>query len=241
MTLGFLFETKEATRAFLDLSRKLSLEFLRGVLRPDDRVFLVAMRPDTRLLLDETGSLETVESIFADLDRSVKAAPIWRSGWSYKILDDMALALERKLAKARGRKALLLLQAGWDWRSKIRPSDLVEKLQSADVIVYHIKIPNTVDKARFVSPVIAPLDLMFIRRHMSKICAQTGGAQFSEKDVASAFQTIEQELRSSYTLAFRPGRTVADGKFHQIGIRCRKPGFTVRHRSGYRDAGATSE
>ena len=201
----------------------MTLAFLREALRPDDRVFLLAIRPDTRLLLDETGSLDAVESVFADLQRSVQSAPLWRSGWAYKILEDMALAVEKRLAVHRGRKAILLIQAGWDWRSKVSRAGLIEKLQSANVIVYHLRIPNTIDKVRFVNPVIAPLDLLFIRRPMARICAETGGFQFSEKNFAQGFNTIQQELRSSYTIAFQPGRTAADGKFHRIAIRSRKP------------------
>jgi VWFA-related protein len=235
MTMGLLFETKEVTTAFLDVSRRLTLTFLRGTLRPADRVFLLGIRPDSRLLLDETGSLEAVESVFGNLNRSVQAAPVWRSGWSYKILDDIALALERKLAKTHGRKAILLIQAGWDWRSKTRSTDVIEQLQSADVVVYHIKIPETIDKVRFVNPVILPMDLLFIRRPMPRICAETGGLQFKEKQFVEAFDRIEQELRSNYTIAFRPARTAPDGGFHRIAIRSRRAGTTVRHRPGYRD------
>jgi VWFA-related protein len=235
LTLGVLFEAKEVTAAFLETSRRLAVAFLRETLRPDDRVFLLAIRPDTRLLLDETGSVQSVESLFANLERSVQSAPVWRSGWSYKILDDMALAVERKLAASRGRKAILLIQAGWDWRSKTRSADLIEKLQSADAIVYHLKIPETLDKMRYVNPVIAPLDLLFIRRPMSRICAETGGRQFNDKKFAEAFRTIERELRSNYTIAFRPGRTDPDGNFHRIAIRTRQPDMRVRHRPGYRD------
>jgi VWFA-related protein len=235
LTLGLLLETKEVSGAFLEESRRLTLGFLRGALRPGDRVFLLAERPDTRLLLDETSSLEAVESVFVDLERKVQSAPIWRSGWSYKILDDMALALERKLALRSGRKAILLIQGGWDWRSKITRADLVEKLQTADVIVYHLKIPETINKVRFVSPIIGLQDVLFIRRPMARICAETGGFQFSEKSFAQGFRRIEEELRSSYTLAFEPVRATADEKFHRIAIRSRKPGLTVRHRPGYRD------
>lgn len=235
LTLGVMFETKEVTAAFLEESRRLTLAFLRGVMRPEDRVFLVAMRPDTRLLLDETGSEAVVESVFADLDRNVRAAPVWRSGFGYKVLDDIAMALERKLAKVRGRKAIVLIQAGWDWRSQTRITDLIEGLQRADVIVYHLRIPNTIDKVRYVNPVIGPLDLLFVRRPMSRICAQTGGYQFKESEFGGAFTTIEQELRSSYTVAFRPGRASPDGNLHRIAVRSLQPGLSVRHRPSYLD------
>ena len=235
LTLGVLFESKEPTKSFRETSRRLTAQFLRGALRPEDRVFLVAVRPDTRLLLDETGAIEEADAVFADLDRRVQAAPVWRSGWSYKILEDLSLAVDRKLASHSGRKAILLIQAGWDWRSKVKPPELIEKLQRADVVVYHLKIPNTIDKTRYVSPVIGPLDLIFIRRPLARICAETGGAQLDYKDAAESFRRIEEELRSSYTLAFRPGRAAADNGFHRISIRCRRPGLRVRHREGYRD------
>ena len=70
---------------------------------------------------------------------------------------------------------------------------------------------------------------------MSRICAETGGFQFNEKSFAQGFHMIEEELRSSYTIAFQPGRATADGKFHRIAIRSRKPDLTVRHRPGYRN------
>lgn len=70
---------------------------------------------------------------------------------------------------------------------------------------------------------------------MARICAETGGYQFKESEFGAAFKRIEQELRCSYTIAFRPGRAAPDGNVHRIAIRCRIPGFAVRDRPAYRD------
>src|SRR5262249_6475464 len=64
---------------------------------------------------------------------------------------------------------------------------------------------------------------------------ETGGRYiqpFSWNDLDDAFDSINNELRSQYTISFRP-TTPRDGKYHEIEIVSKAKGVKVRARRGY--------
>ena len=46
-------------------------------------------------------------------------------------------------------------------------------------------------------------------------------------------QRIAEELRTSYELGYYPSVATKDDTFHKIIVRVKKPGLTVRTRTGY--------
>lgn len=70
---------------------------------------------------------------------------------------------------------------------------------------------------------------------MERIARETGGADFDarSKSLADNFREIGDQLRSSYELAYHTTNPVADGTFHKISIRLKKPGLSVRAKTGY--------
>ena len=53
------------------------------------------------------------------------------------------------------------------------------------------------------------------------------------EDVAQGFQNIENELRSQYSLEYRPSKFRQDGSFRTIQLQSRDPRYVVRSRTGY--------
>jgi Ca-activated chloride channel family protein len=70
---------------------------------------------------------------------------------------------------------------------------------------------------------------------MARIARETGGADFDarEKNLASHFREIADDLRSSYELAYHPTNVADDKSFHKIVIRGKRPGLMVRAKTGY--------
>jgi Ca-activated chloride channel family protein len=70
---------------------------------------------------------------------------------------------------------------------------------------------------------------------MDRVARETGGAHFdAEKtDLRATFRQIGEELRMSYELAYPSTNPVKDGTFRKIVIRPKRPGLTVRTKTGY--------
>ena len=68
---------------------------------------------------------------------------------------------------------------------------------------------------------------------MNRMARDTGGRDFDAQktDMKQAFAEIEQELRSSYELAYHTPN--ADGTFHKLVVRARRPGILIRAKAGY--------
>jgi VWFA-related protein len=69
---------------------------------------------------------------------------------------------------------------------------------------------------------------------LGMLANETGG-QFVENtnDVFKAFPRLDEDLRSYYTLTYAPPRAEADGKFHKIEVKVKRPGLSAKTRSGY--------
>ncbi|MEZ5319514.1 MAG: VWA domain-containing protein [Vicinamibacterales bacterium] len=65
--------------------------------------------------------------------------------------------------------------------------------------------------------------------------AEVGGGGYFElrstMNLAATFTRVAEELRQQYLLAFTPG--ALDGRAHRLTVRVRRPGLTVRARTGY--------
>jgi VWFA-related protein len=72
---------------------------------------------------------------------------------------------------------------------------------------------------------------------MAKLAEETGGRAFfplNIGDVAHAFDTIQEELRSQYALSYRPADFTLDGRYRRIQISItRDKAVLVRARKGY--------
>jgi VWFA-related protein len=66
---------------------------------------------------------------------------------------------------------------------------------------------------------------------------QSGGVAFfpfKAEDLAQDFENIANELRSQYSVLYRPEPLVPDGQYHEVEIRLRVKGdLVVRARKGY--------
>ena len=63
----------------------------------------------------------------------------------------------------------------------------------------------------------------------------TGGlATFNTNNIALAFEGMAADFRNYYSLGYVPSHT-GDGRYHDIEVKVKRKGLTVRHRTGYRD------
>jgi VWFA-related protein len=60
-----------------------------------------------------------------------------------------------------------------------------------------------------------------------------GRAAVSSNDFSAAFEQLVKDQSAYYLLGYRPASEKVDGRFHKLSVKVRRPGLTVRARSGY--------
>jgi VWFA-related protein len=70
--------------------------------------------------------------------------------------------------------------------------------------------------------------------HVSEIALNTGGRAFiNQSNLEGAIDEIMGENGSFYLLAYSPDPYIRDGKFHDFTLKVRRPGVSLRARTGY--------
>jgi VWFA-related protein len=68
---------------------------------------------------------------------------------------------------------------------------------------------------------------------LQSLAENTGGKQFSNNQPASALREIVKNSSAFYLLGYASAKNPADGKFHKIAVKVKRPGVDVRSRTGY--------
>ena len=223
LTVGLVLDMSFSQRAFFKQHREDMRKFVKNVLRPGDRAFLMSfgVSDRIRLVTDLTSSAEElargVEALRPCIFRC--ASPIWSAVFT---------AARSKMKNVTGRKALLLLSDGLDTGGRTL-TDAIEAAQDADTTVYVMMSQLS----------ISPLALLQNGRgkaRLRRLAEETGGRYFdaSKKDTAAGiFAEIEEDLRNLYMVGFSVPEGDRDGKFHQLKIESVRPGVKIRARKGY--------
>ena len=68
---------------------------------------------------------------------------------------------------------------------------------------------------------------------LHSLAEQTGGKQFSNNSPAASLREVVRNASAFYLLGYASAKNPADGKFHKISVRVKRPGVEVRSRTGY--------
>jgi VWFA-related protein len=106
---------------------------------------------------------------------------------------------------------------------------------------------HTIDPVGIETPGNSPMgglaEGMRVRRdELGSLADMTGGRTIMQTDTPETqLPALFGESQSYYLLAFAPGDSKADGKFHNITVKVNRPDVTVRTRSGYYAGGRRGE
>ena len=148
-------------------------------------------------------------------------SPIW---------DGIDLAVAA-LAKAEGRRAILLVTDGRATGNRLSPEAAAVRAMTEGVSVsvvgedWEMTIRQDANTGVRVRPGVA----------LDRIASATGGLYLRDRAMPSApgpiLERLLADLHARYTLGFTP--PVRDGKLHEFEVRIRRPGLKVRTRRQY--------
>jgi Ca-activated chloride channel family protein len=222
-----------ASQDHFDKKHQKDLEvFLREVLGPRDRAFMVCFGNHLRLVSDYTNSaeqiLENLKLFEKGKARFSEIGPAEERELGTAFYDSIYYSVSEKLAEAGGRQAILIFSDGEDNSSSHNMMQAIEAAQAANVMVYTIRYTES-KRGRFNARNKYGISVM------NRIAKETGGMQIDaqETDPHTYFRQIAEELRTSYELAYYPSNKAKDDSFRKIVIQSKREGVRIRAKSGY--------
>jgi VWFA-related protein len=217
LRVGVLLDTSSSIRQRFQFEQDSAIEFFLQVLHRNDRAFVEGFDVQTDLAQDFTNNVDLLNEGIRKL-RPGGGTALFDA--VYKTCRDQMLTLRDQ---GNLRRALILVSDGDDNYSRAEESDAIKMCQRAQTIVYSIStnISPSKDKGDEV---------------LRQISKATGGQAFYPiriEDVAQGFRNIEEELRSQYSLVYRPANFQNDGSFRTIYLHAIDPRYQVRAEEGY--------
>lgn len=219
LRVGLLIDASNSIRDRFLFEQDAAIAFLRQIIRPKtDKAFVLAF--------DEVWDL--TQDFTNDLDKLTKGIKVIRPGGGTALWDAVFYACRDKLMKEKEtgpvRRAIILVSDGDDNQSRVLRQEAIEMAQRAGVIVYTIStnLSNS------------PGDEG--DRSLKMLAEATGGQAFFPfklQDVANAFHDINEELRSQYSVFYKPENFEANGQFRPIQIIAENKKYKVRAKRGY--------
>jgi hypothetical protein len=206
--------------------------FLKEVLGPRDRVFLVCFGNHLRLVSDYTNSAEEILENYREFDKGKKhfpeIGPEEERDLGTAFYDSIYYSVAEKLSQGGGRKAILMFSDGEDNSSSHNMMTTIESAQAENVVLYGIRYTETKHgrlNARNKYGITV----------MDRTAKETGGEHIdAEKtDPHTYFRQIAEELRTSYELAYYPTSKTKDDTFRKIVIKAKDEGVKIRTKTGY--------
>lgn len=218
LRVGLLIDASNSIRDRFLFEQQAASEFLQQIIRPaTDKAFILAFNEIGEITQDFTGDPEK-------LAQGIKSI---HPGGGTALWDAVFSACRDKLMKEKDdqpvRRAIVVVSDGDDNQSRVVRQQAIEMAQRAGVIIYTIStnLSNIHDDGD---------------HNLKKLADETGGRAFAPSklhDLTDAFHDIREELRSQYSVFYKPDAFEANGEFRPIEILAENKNLRVRAKKGY--------
>lgn len=217
LRVGLLIDSSTSIRTRFHFEQDAAGTFLLDILRPQvDKAFVMGFDVVPDLTQDFTNNGDLLENGIHKLE----------PGGGTALYDAVYTACRDKMLPLRNtsiRKTIILLTDGDDNQSHADLDDAIKMCQRADTLVYAVSTNS--GPSRDAGDAV-----------LKAMAEATGGRAIYPpqlEDVAKAFQSIQDELRSQYSLVYKPADFVANGAFRPIYLVALDRHYKVRVRKGY--------
>ena len=218
LRVGLLIDASNSIRDRFLFEQQASEQFLQSIIRPDsDKAFVLAF--------DEVS--EITQDFTSEMDKLRAGIRVIRPGGGTAMWDAVYYACRDKMMKEKNdtpvRRAIILVSDGDDNQSRVLRQEAIEMAQRAEVIVYTIStnLSNIHDTGD---------------HNLQALADATGGRAFYPyklQDLSDDFNEIQGELRSQYSISYKPADFLPNGQFRSIQIIPENKKLKVRARKGY--------
>lgn len=152
---------------------------------------------------------------------------------AYDATDDAIRLLAKKAPRTGKNKlmkrAVILITDGFPVGDTVAPKTVIERANDSETSIYTIILPSFSRLQGNQKPLPTPLEV-------SGLVERTGGRSLyaNDRDFEPIFKSLEEELTSSYALAFYPSDEARQsGKFYEVKIEVLNGLKVKQNRNGY--------
>jgi Ca-activated chloride channel family protein len=199
LVLGLVIDTSESMWALMPDTKKAGAQFLAATVSEIDQAFLVDFDTQPRLAQATTDDLIQLFRTFNSMQAE-----------GFTALYDAVIFSLLQFEEAEGRKALVLLTDGDDYRSQYGPRRCIDYGQQLGVPVYIISLAGIQNARRNLRKI-----------DLEGITEGTGGRVFYIQDMSelgNAYEQINAELRNQYILTFSTARALTASELRSIEV-----------------------
>lgn len=232
LTLGLIVDASGSQSHFNKQHQQALEVFLREVLGPKDRAFLVCFGNHLRLVSDLTPSgptlIQGLQAYQKNVSHFPEIGPNEDRDLGTAFYDSLYYSVKEKLAAENGRRALLIFSDGEDNSSSHDMMTTIEAAQEENVPVFTIRYTEK-SHNRLTARNKYGISVM------DRIAKETGGAHIDAEstDPHTYFREIAEQLRASYQLAYYPTNPIKDNTFRKLKIQPKQPTIAIRAKTGY--------
>ncbi len=225
LSIVIAMDASESVLSDRGLEREAAKKFLRGLVRSQDRVDLMAFSDAVDEIVPFTNDVRAVESGIGRIQR----------GSSTALYDAIYLASQRLAQAPRvpsERRVVVLITDGENTTSHGNYGAALEQAQRAGAMLYSlIIVPISADAGRNEGGEHA----------LIQMAHDTGGKYYyveDKRDLQPAFAHVSEDLRTQYTIGYYAPQKGADASgLRQIGLQLKNPAlrakYTLRYRTSY--------
>jgi VWFA-related protein len=222
LRVGLLIDASDSITDRFTFEQRAAAEFLRQIIRPQsDKAFVMAFDDHNDITQEFTN----------DLDKLTRGLHRIHPGGGTAIWDAVYTACRDNLMQEHPdspdqtfRKAIIVVSDGADNQSRVSRAQAVDMAQRAGVIIYTVStnLNNILDSGD---------------HNLKSLADSTGGRAFFPAklhDLSDAFRDIREELRSQYSVSYKPEQfDAAGGQYRPIQIMAENKKYHVRAKRGY--------
>jgi len=218
LRVGIVIDASTSIRSRFQFEQQSAVEFLLQILKAkSDRAFVMGFDSTPTIEQDWTNNIDLLQT---GVNRM-------RPGGGTALYDAVYTACRDKLLSERGqepvRKAMVLISDGDDNQSRVYQDEAIKECQRAETIIYAISTNWTPSRGKG-------------DQVLAQMASETGGQAFyppSVEEMSNSFRSIEEELRSQYSLIYRPADFKYNGAFRPIYLYCNDRRYQARAKKGY--------
>ena len=246
LTLGILLDTSGSQQRLLPMEQDAGSQFIHQVLRSKDEAFLISFDVNVDLLQDYTNSPRLLAHALSKAEINTAGGngsgipglgggtvPTVGDPKGTLLYDAIYMAANDKMNQETGRKAMIILTDGEDEGSREKIGDAIAAAEKNNIIVYIILLA---DRGLYWGQGQGYFGYGAAKR----IADETGGRLIdvgnNGNKLESAFQQIQDELRTQYLASYTPSDAKSDGAFRRVTVDCHADqgqNLKVQVRKGY--------
>jgi VWFA-related protein len=221
-SVGLLFDASMSRREeVLGAEGPAAIQFLKQVMRPQDRAFVAGFYGKPFLTAGPTADVDSlVEGVNEVMETRLEGGTA--------VYDTAIAACRGQMASLSGRKVLAIVTDMDDDSSRDTLDTAIKAAQRAGVAVWILELA-------ILGPDSGKRAYLKQERLSDAFAGETGGETYtlrSRKDFQKAFDDLAAYLRDSYALEFVPD-VARDGQFHRVHLEVKRTLMTVRAPKGY--------